>query len=73
MGDRAGKIEGGRGGMNITKKDLTEISKQTDLTESQIADDIMRLAQLGNTKEEIEKMVDVMKARKRECQNKPSS
>ncbi|EAF5010405.1 hypothetical protein ACV4UO_000034 [Listeria monocytogenes] len=59
--------------MNITKKDLTEISKQTDLTESQIADDIMRLAQLGNTKEEIEKMVDVMKARKRECQNKPSS
>lgn len=49
--------------MNITQKDLTEISKQTDLTESQIADDIMRLAQIGNTKEEIEKMVDVMKGR----------
>ncbi|EMK1444812.1 TPA: hypothetical protein ACGYJK_001829 [Listeria monocytogenes] len=49
--------------MNISQKDINEIAERKGIAPQEVRSEIMRLAQIGNTKEEIEKMVDAMKGR----------
>lgn len=49
--------------MVFSQKDINEIAKRKDVPPQEVASDILHLARLGYTKEEIEKMVNLLKGR----------